>query len=57
MAANPLEPKLIGDFSSATCITSLEHGGNNRGMLAGVVLREPERRAYLPQDTTIYYSL
>ena len=57
LAANTLEPKLTRDFSSATCITSLEHGGHNRGMLAGVVLREPERRAYLPQDNTIYYSL
>ena len=33
-------PKLIRDISSVTCITSLEHSGNNHWMLAGVVLRE-----------------
>ena len=57
LAANPLEAKSTRDVSSVTCITSLGHRGHNRGMLAGVVLREPERRAYLPQDNTIYYSL
>ena len=50
-------PELIRDVSSATCITSLKHGGNNRWMLAGVVLKGPERHACLPQDTTTYHTL